>query len=1297
MGTQDISRSAFDPRKQYAGVRLQQGRVITDDDWNELERIDNEALRRSRVDIIGPVGSPDEGFRISNPRITNEGYTDFDIHPGTLYLGGIRAELFEAETFQLQHDHLQLPNPIPQPRPPGERFDLVVLATYQQPVTAVEDSELFEVALGGPDTTTRLRTMQRILLWPNIGFDTCEAAWQALLARLVERGIGTLNEEHQMITDATLTVSFAVEGASDDLCKPTAAGGYLGAENQAIRVQLIDQSHFTWGFDNASSLYRVQVAANRRTVTMLTEPKDQAHWPLAEQIVEILPWAAVLPNNEKVAETHGHLTRVSASYNPDTSQLTLLNPIPTTDFDDWALRADANDLRAGGEYYYLRVWHRGADRASPPNIPFTPGTPIPLGQTGLEVTFNGTQFQSDDYWIIAARPETPNRVVPWNLESGRRPHGIRRFLAPLALIRWPANQNQSPEVDDCRPRFRPLTEQEICCTYTVGDGKTSHGDFDSLEEAVQRLPSSGGEICLLPGLHQANVVIQNRRNIKITGCDKNTRLIPRLGQRSDPIFRIVDSAGITLAHLDMVNLQGTAVVAAGSEPGSLREITIVYNRILAYQNAIHILHGEQVKVANNIMRMLDKEGGDVALYLLADDARIEGNDIGVVPPEITPPPRDPDSDDEEDNPNPTDPCADPEAFYLNFFYFLAYISFIWIFQLLTFLPKNPYKTLGGIQIGSGSERVKLVDNLISGGAGNGITLGSDISADDFRSPDQPSEPQAAKEILIETRSGAIWGGVSDGTRYLPNVTAVFSGQKETITTVTGGDGHFAEQASEELYNVRLSDPGYQVERVTPIENEEFGTFQEIVVSAVEPEFDLFDGLAFIYDVTIEDNQIANMGLSGIGIPKVNLDELQEALRNTNLKDGSLGLLGIQFITLGLFGAVTGFVVDLIIRRNHIFRCLINVFALEAADLGARTRGVGGISLGLCDNLIIHDNIIEENGLTYRGPAHGIFIIYGDQVDISRNQVRQNGPVEPSELQRGQTGGIALFSVFATSPLQIDEDDPAREARSDPFALRLHDNIVHQPLGRALTVFLGMGPISVANNQLNTDFAAVPPILDQASGGFTNLSGSANVAAIGANPLLLLPLLAATSGTVFIFNLGISAIFQQLLTLRRKKEPGALAAVITELPTGSTLFNDNQVQLGSAQQSVVSQTIFGLDDVSYNSNQTQVLAGEMVLINALVGAITVRANGNRFQEVINLELQSGAIDRFSLLSYGALLNSTSLNQGDYCILAAGGSQGLIDQGNLILIPSADACLERHQASAEAVAGVYAGRYMYQAKG
>jgi len=348
MATQDISRAAFDPRKQYTSVRMQQGRVIMDDDWNENARIADEDKRRTRVETIGPAGSPDDGFAVANPHLTGDGRIDFDITAGSFYLGGNRLELHQSTTYLLQGDVLQ-PDEAATDVPDGARSDLAVLITWQKPVSAVEDDELVEKALGGPDTTTRLRTIQQVILYTGIEGETCSEAWQQVQNRFVADGLGSLNAEQELSVDAELSVSYGAGDPPEDLCTPVASGGYLGAENQAIRVQLTDERHLTWGLDNAAPLYRVQVAGDRTTVTLLTPPKDQAHWPLAEQTVEILPWSAVLPNNEKIAHYQGHLTRVSAAYNPDTGLLTLADPVPTVGFDDWQSRDDEGELEGDPE------------------------------------------------------------------------------------------------------------------------------------------------------------------------------------------------------------------------------------------------------------------------------------------------------------------------------------------------------------------------------------------------------------------------------------------------------------------------------------------------------------------------------------------------------------------------------------------------------------------------------------------------------------------------------------------------------------------------------------------------------------------------------------------------------------------------------------------------------------------------------------------------------------------------------------------------------------------------------------
>lgn len=721
MGTTDLSRAAFDAKKRYTSVRMQQGRVLLDDDFNDAERIQEEDERRALLDIIGPSGSPDDGFRVENGRINSLGGMTFDILAGTLYLGGLRVVNPELEDFAEQPDWLQQPDS-ERALPADERLDLVYLEVWRQSVTAVEDSELFEAALAGPDTSTRVRIMWRVRLADDIEQTECLTAWEALVASWQAAGLGTVTHSGERVVNAQLQVGF-IPGTPGDLCSPSVAGGYLGAENQAIRVELIDPSHLTWGFDNAAPLYRVRIGADRATVTFDSEPKDQAHWPLADQTVEILPWSAVLSNGEKVAEIAGHLSRVQSSYDPDARTLTLTTPIPAGPpvfGQEWKDREDAAQLAPSGEdeYYYLRAWSRGDDLVSDPAIAFTPGTAVPLGTTGLTVTLTGSEFVTGDHWIIAARPETPDQVVPWSLESGRGVHGVRRFFTPLAVIRW-ANDGTAisfEQLSDCRHVFPPLTRRSTCCTVTVGDERESFGMFTSIQDAVNNLPASGGKVCVLPGRYQEQVVIEGRAHITVEGCGKRSRLVVPPGRESYG-FLIVGSQDITIRELaiEAGGNAGIAVADALGPPPSnphptslpfLDRAVIVDDKFppekrtlritledlyfsalslpaVATVGGRHIVLQRSFVLAGPLPEPMGRgpEGRWPAVFVMSDDVLIEKNEI------------------------------------------LAASEPIIVTSLLP-LPTFTRTHMGGIQIGGGSERVEIRRNVITGGNGHGITLGS---------------------------------------------------------------------------------------------------------------------------------------------------------------------------------------------------------------------------------------------------------------------------------------------------------------------------------------------------------------------------------------------------------------------------------------------------------------------------------------------------------------------------------------------------------------------------------------------
>ncbi len=505
MATIDLSRSATDYRKHYKSVYAQQGRVFVDDDHNENESVHGEETRSGIVEIVGPVGAPGDGFLLSNPRLTG-GKIEFDLAAGSLYVGGYRLNLEAPTTFQKQSDWLEIFGSGTLNAPTVSRDDLVYVETYLTPVTSVEDSETFEVALGGPDTGTRMKQIQRVRIFNGFTGTNCQDGWKALAASLKTGKRGTLNSENELIPDTQLIIGFAKNGTdTDHLCSPPVAGGYLGAENQALRVQIVDQTHFTWGFDNAAPLYRVKVdlvAGLLTKVTMLTEPKDQAHWPTAGQVVEFLPWSTVLPNNEKTAEISGFLTRVASSYDPGLKQFTIdpANPVSTTFGLDWKKRADAGTLAptAGDVYFHMRVWNRGGDTTSPVAIPFASGTAVDLPGTGLRVTFTGNDRPFADYWIIAARPDSPNLVVPWALNrvklrtgTGISSHRLESFNGRFS----------GAFVQDCRrlqTTFSALTMDSRLLHFTVGDGETSWENSPAFRRQIDAGPQRAAKSASCP-------------------------------------------------------------------------------------------------------------------------------------------------------------------------------------------------------------------------------------------------------------------------------------------------------------------------------------------------------------------------------------------------------------------------------------------------------------------------------------------------------------------------------------------------------------------------------------------------------------------------------------------------------------------------------------------------------------------------------------------------------------------------------------------------------------------------------
>src|SRR5882724_11412773 len=86
----DRARITYDPSRQYRSVVMQQGRVTLEADVNEAQTIAGELLREETLDIVGPAGTPDDGYKVTGNTVSGDLF-DFNVGPGTMYVGGERV------------------------------------------------------------------------------------------------------------------------------------------------------------------------------------------------------------------------------------------------------------------------------------------------------------------------------------------------------------------------------------------------------------------------------------------------------------------------------------------------------------------------------------------------------------------------------------------------------------------------------------------------------------------------------------------------------------------------------------------------------------------------------------------------------------------------------------------------------------------------------------------------------------------------------------------------------------------------------------------------------------------------------------------------------------------------------------------------------------------------------------------------------------------------------------------------------------------------------------------------------
>ena len=162
----EISRDSYQPEKHYSGLYQQQGRILTDADWNELVDILKGRLNEALKDVVGN-GSP------LHRNIVNNSTTPAKLEWGVVYVDGIQAlarpdkDAVSPVDFEYEHQ-ADFPQPSPLPTSPANY--VVYADVWERTVTQLMDERLRDIGLHGADTCTRKQVMAQIK-WCLSGLD----------------------------------------------------------------------------------------------------------------------------------------------------------------------------------------------------------------------------------------------------------------------------------------------------------------------------------------------------------------------------------------------------------------------------------------------------------------------------------------------------------------------------------------------------------------------------------------------------------------------------------------------------------------------------------------------------------------------------------------------------------------------------------------------------------------------------------------------------------------------------------------------------------------------------------------------------------------------------------------------------------------------------------------------------------------------------------------------------------------------------------------------------------------------
>lgn len=438
----DFSRDTFNAKKHFSRVLQQQGRVQLDADTNEQTAILLHYLQTLAADLIGPYGGPaEDGFKIS----LTEDKKDLNIGEGRYYVDGVLCENDKDDAIYTKQDDY------PSAKLPDDKPYLVYLDVWEQHITALEDDDICEKALGGPDTATRTKVVWQVKV--DKGNNSFPIPQDSNIIDTWNKWINRWQPDNRGCLKARVKPS----EKSTEPCLTAPDAKYRGQENQLYRIEIHRKGEakqgggenyatFKWSRDNGSVVSRVVKFSG----TELIVEKPQGFEPDV--------WVELSSEGQELRGEPGSLVKlVKVERDHFTLESEASRPSDLPGEEDWPTKVRRWDQR---ECEDLKL----KDGAVPITEVNGGGNWIEI-ENGIEIQFQKSgigsdegknvrhQYRTGDYWLIPARVVTGN--IEWPEDNNKKepcaqsPHGIQHHYAPLAII-------LQDQVKDLRCKLEPL-------------------------------------------------------------------------------------------------------------------------------------------------------------------------------------------------------------------------------------------------------------------------------------------------------------------------------------------------------------------------------------------------------------------------------------------------------------------------------------------------------------------------------------------------------------------------------------------------------------------------------------------------------------------------------------------------------------------------------------------------------------------------------------------------------------------------------------------------------------------------